>query len=111
FLSKNAKDAEALDSLLKAQKHETEAFRLSGGEEYGDYLYMTHRNLFVAQMKLKKYEEAIETIEERIKLWPKNAKKHLEAAADLAVIHQRDPSEKNVKRIHAFFQRALQENM
>jgi tetratricopeptide (TPR) repeat protein len=111
YLSKNGKHDEALDSLRKAKEHETEAYRLGGGESYKEYLYMTHKNLFVAQMNLKRYGEAIDTIEERIKFWPKDEKKYLEAAVNLAAIYQRDSSDKTSNRIYAFFQRALEQKM
>lgn len=112
WLANRGKNAAALDSMLRAQAHETEAFKLVGGtEEYARYLYMTHRELFTLQLRLDKYQDALDTIVERVKLWPNDKQKHREAAEDLAMISQKEGTSLLYPRIHDFFERALKANL
>jgi len=63
------------------------------------------------QFNLQKFDEAIDTLEERVQLFPKDAQKHYDSAAKLALIYQRDSSDKLFKRIYAFFERGLDNKM
>lgn len=112
FLLNNKKQNEALDCFRAAKQHEIEAFRLTDrSDAYGDYLYMTFQRLFDVYLKLGRTEEAVDTIDERLKLWPTDRRKHFDAAVDLSKVCQRDPSEKILQRTYTVFQRALEQNM
>jgi tetratricopeptide (TPR) repeat protein len=111
WLSNKGRDEEALISLLRAQKHETDAFKDAGGtEEYARYLSMTHKNLFAMQMRLRRYEEAVDTIIERVKLWPTDKKRHREAAEDLAKVYEHGANLLYLK-IEPFFEQGLKANL
>lgn len=90
FLAKEYK--QALESFLRAKKHESEAVKESGGgEDYTQNFYVTNGWIFSTQLELGNLDGALAAIREQSTLSPR-IDKHKDIASNLLTIYRRDKS-------------------
>ena len=108
---KQASFTEAKTAYLAAKGHEVKAFVQSKSPLYSKNLELTFRRLYDVQMKLQEYDEAVDTLDEKLKLWPDDFEMHWDAAARLGKVYADSRNQKLLPRILAIFERgALLEN-